>query len=579
MPDAPSDAGPAGQRLRAGLLVAAVVAALTLAAAVQWRLGGAAAGALGLAGAILAGAALGLALRRGAAGPAQGERPAALEAPAASEAAEDDALRRNEARLRAAVDSLPDAIFCLNESGLIETANPAALRLFGYAPAELEGRDLGVLTAGGDAIAELATGGPTQRECRRKDGSVFPAELAVAGVEAGPRRSFVARLHDLSERKAAEEGLRHAQRMEAVGQLTGGVAHDFNNFLTVVLAYSGLLSDALEGRDERLRKMAETIRGAARNAADLTQQLLAFARRQSLEPAEVDVSELLKTMQRLLRPALGERIELSLRLPSEPARVFVDRAQLEAALTNLAVNGREAMPQGGRLTMEAALTTDAAGRRCVALTVRDEGRGMSAEVRERAFEPFFTTKEIGKGSGLGLSMVYGFVKQSGGDVRIESEPGRGASVTLVLPALPVRPGDSQRFADAEADAPAAGGETILVVEDEPMVREFVVAQLERLGYAVVEAVDGPSALAAIERAGRLDLVFTDVVMPGGMTGFALAEAARRMRPGLRFLFTSGYSDEEVAERPRGAGVDLLAKPYELNELTMRIRAALAQARP
>jgi CheY-like chemotaxis protein len=266
-----------------------------------------------------------------------------------------------------------------------------------------------------------------------------------------------------------------------------------------------------------------------------------------------------------------------MRFPAEPARVFVDRSQLEAALTNLAVNAREAMPEGGRLTMEAALVQRDDGVRQVALSVSDEGVGMSEEVRERAFEPFFTTKRIGEGSGLGLSMVYGFVKQSGGDVRIDSAPGRGASVTLLLPALPARPPDSLG-SDARGHA-QGGDETILVVEDEPLVRDFVVGQLRRLGYHVVEAPDGPSALAEIDRTKRLDLVFTDVVMPGGMSGFALAEAARRHRPGLRFLFTSGYSDEEVAQRPRaGAAVDLLHKPYELNELANRIRAALGQAR-
>ena len=558
------------------LAVVGLISALALAAGLQWRLGGALAGAVGLASALLAGGALAAALRRGARAPDAETPPTAQPTEAAAGLGAEAALRQSEARLRATVDSLPDAVISMDEMGVVQTANPAAYRLFGYEGGELVGRSFAELVPDGGGAPAVGSG--FQREGRRKDGSGFPADLSVAEVRVGSSRDFVARIHDRSERKAAEEALRHAQRMEAVGQLTGGVAHDFNNILTVVMAYSGLLAEALAGGDRKLLRMAEAIQAAARNAADLTRQLLAFARRQSLEPAEVDVADLLKAMQRLLRPALGDSVELTLRFPDEPALVFVDRSQLEAALMSLVVNAREAMPEGGRVTVEAELVRRDDGARQVALSVRDEGVGMTAEVRERAFEPFFTTKRIGEGSGLGLSMVYGFVKQSGGDVRIDSAPGRGASVTLLLPALPARPPDSTA-AGARGDAPG-GDETILVVEDEPLVRAFVVGQLRRLGYRVLEAADGPSALAEINQAGRLDLVFTDVVMPGGMSGFALADAARRNRPELRFLFTSGYSDEEVAQRSRaGAGVDLLHKPYELNALAMRIRAALAQARP
>ena len=399
-------------------------------------------------------------------------------------------------------------------------------------------------------------------------------------------------LVDTTERRALEEQLAQTQRLEAVGRLTGGVAHDFNNLLTVVTGNVELLAEDLDtgsGPDpDDLRASVDMISAAARRGSELTGRLLAFARRQPLTPAVVDVARLLDGLTGLLRRTLGEDVELQVRHAADPWSAMVDAGQLESAVLNVCLNARDAMPQGGHLTIETAnVELDAA---CVAsvpdlepgpylaISITDDGAGMPHEVARRAFEPFFTTKPSGRGSGLGLSMVYGFATQSGGHALIESEPGHGTTVSIHLPRAAT---DAPTGTDTPRAAPRVrpgGNERVLLVEDDDLVRDVVAAQLRGLGYQVVEAGDGPTALALLRDAGPFALLFTDVVMPGGMNGRQLADAARRAAPGLPVLFTSGYTEDAMVHHGRlDADVALLTKPYRLDDLAGAVRRAIDDA--
>lgn len=380
--------------------------------------------------------------------------------------------------------------------------------------------------------------------------------------------------------------LMQSQRLEAVGQLTGGVAHDFNNLLTVVLGNAELLAeqagDKPESADQRM--LAEMIVGAAQRGAALTQQLLAFARKQALSPKPLDVNQLIAQMDSMLRRTLGEHIEIELIRAAGLWHAMVDQGQLENALLNLCLNARDAMPKGGRLTIETANTVldqayadthpEVKPGQYVMLAVSDTGQGIAPEHLELVFQPFFTTKEKGKGTGLGLAMVYGFVKQSAGHINIYSEQGHGTAVKLYLPrALYTQASSSPET--HERLMPTGGQETILVVEDDEMVRRYACQQLRSLGYRVIDMDNGADALAFIEQHGGVDLLFTDVVMPGGMNGRALADAARKQCPGLRVLYTSGYTENAIVHHGRlDPGVLLLAKPYRLVELARAVRSAL-----
>jgi signal transduction histidine kinase len=388
---------------------------------------------------------------------------------------------------------------------------------------------------------------------------------------------------DITEHKRRDQTLIQAQKMESVGQLTGGVAHDFNNLLTVILGCGDQLVDLLADQPQAKHLAAMTV-SAAQRAASLTKQLLAFSRRQVLQPTTVDVNALLHGMNDLLHRTLGEQVEIALVLDSTIAEAIVDPVQLETSVLNLSINARDAMPRGGKLTIETAnvvLDEDYAQQErevrpgaYVMLAVTDSGEGMPATVAERAFEPFFTTKEVGKGSGLGLSMVYGFVKQTGGHIKLYSEIGQGTTVKLYLPRS-ARPG-----AAAAVVPPAAtqrGSETVLVVEDDPLVCELVTRQLGELGYQVLLANDAPTALVELRRGQRIDLLFTDVVLPRGMNGRELAEVAMAERPGLKVLYTSGYTANAIVRQGRlKAGVSLLQKPYTRQQLSATIRAVLDQ---
>jgi PAS domain S-box-containing protein len=395
----------------------------------------------------------------------------------------------------------------------------------------------------------------------------------------------------IAERETAEEALRQSQKMEAVGQLTGGIAHDFNNLLTVITGNVDAARRHIgeEGEARVLRALGNALVGAER-AATLTQRLLAFSRRQPLNPRPIDPNKLVTGMSELLHRTLGETIEVECVLAAGLWRIEADPNQLENAILNLAVNARDAMTPddsggGGKLTIETAnthLDRDYAARngglragQYVAICVSDTGGGMNADTLARAFEPFFTTKEVGKGTGLGLSMVYGFVKQSGGHLKIYSEEGQGTTVRIYLPRML---GDEAVIEDRLERAVPEGtrDETILVCEDDDDVRAFTVEALRELGYRVLEAHDGPSALRLLERQeGAVDLLFTDVVLPSGMTGAALAGKARALRPGLRILFTTGYARNAIVHHGRlDAGVELITKPFAYADLAARIRDML-----
>ena len=374
--------------------------------------------------------------------------------------------------------------------------------------------------------------------------------------------------------------------MEAVGQLTGGIAHDFNNLLTGVTGSLELLQARIgQGRFDTVDRYVNAAQGAARRAAALTQRLLAFSRRQTLDPRPVNANRLVADLEELVRRSVGPAVEIEVVGAAGLWPVMVDANQLENALLNLCINARDAMPGGGRLTIETAnkwLDDRAAGERdlpagqYVSLCVTDTGTGMSREVSARAFDPFFTTKPLGEGTGLGLSMIYGFVRQSGGQVRIYSEVGEGTTMCLYLP---------RHYGDAEAAEgltrrPDAGsareGETVLVVDDEPTVRMLVAEVLEEAGYRVLEAGDGAAGLAVLRSDMRADLLVTDVGMPGGMNGRQLADAGRTLRPGLKVLFITGYAENAALGDGRlEPGVELLTKPFTMEGLALKVRAILA----
>jgi signal transduction histidine kinase/ActR/RegA family two-component response regulator len=385
----------------------------------------------------------------------------------------------------------------------------------------------------------------------------------------------------LDQKNLSDLQLRQAQKMEAVGQLTGGVAHDLNNILTVITGTIEILAEAVADRPEMVA-IAKMIDEAAARGADLTQRLLAFARKQPLQPREVDVNKLVMEATNLLRPTLGEQVEVHMTL-ADVSPALIDPSQLTNAILNLALNARDAMAGGGKLTIEtsnavldenyAGMNSGVAAGEYVMVAVTDSGHGIPAGIMDNVFEPFFTTKDVDKGSGLGLSMVYGFVKQSNGHIKIYSEEGHGTTVRIYLP--PVT-GLAPSVEAASVASIEGGDETILVVEDDNLVRTFVLAQIRSLGYLTLEAVNAAEALIVIDSSQKIDLLFTDMIMPGSMNGRQLADAALQRRDSLKVLFTSGYSNEAIIHHGHlDAGVLLLAKPYRKSDLAHMIRAALA----
>ena len=509
-------------------------------------------------------------------------------------------LRESAAQLRTVVDIAVDGVILIDADGRILKFNPACEKLFKYQAAEVIGQNVRMLMpepyrSGHDGyIRNFVDTGEKKiigigREVigRRKDGSTFPMDLSVGEAKQDESSIFVGVIHDLTDRKRTEAQLIQAQKMEAVGQLSGGIAHDFNNLLTVIVGNAEHLSDQLSARQD-LKRLAEDICSAGERGAELTQRLLAFSRKQLLRPVETECNKLLESMHKLLRRTLREDIEVTTHLDPDLRAAFADPAQLESAILNLALNAQDAMSAGGRLSISTAnasldnrehnIHPDVRDGAYVVIAVTDNGEGMSRAVLDRAFEPFFTTKEVGKGSGLGLSMVYGFAKQSNGHVSIYSEPGLGTTVRIYLPALATKA--KEAAAPAPLEIAPSGAETVLIVEDDPFVRSYAVMSLQTLGYQVIPAVDGREALQKLQTGMHVDLLFTDIVMPGGVNGWELAGLARKTRPELRVLLASGYALETlVASGHLHDGSVILSKPYRKAELAKRLREALSAPLP
>ena len=416
---------------------------------------------------------------------------------------------------------------------------------------------------------------------RRGSGVKAWDDVTISNVrnDDGVVTHHVAVQTDVTQRVVMEAELRQAQKMDAVGKLTGGVAHDFNNLLTVILGNAEVIADSLA--EPQLKSSAEMILGAAERGSDLVQRLLTFGRRQSLQPGFLSLDGIVANLAALLRRTIGADILFQTELGCDGETTFIDQSQLETAILNLVTNARDAMKGGGTLTVATRpveIEPGQAGAELkpgsyLALIVRDTGCGMPADVKERAFEPFFTTKDVGKGTGLGLSTVYGFAQQSGGDVRIDTVVGRGTSVEILLPKIAgaISPERERTYQEAET-----GGERVLLIEDQEDVRTFVRRQLASLGYDVICAGTGLEALAALRRDNSIELLFSDILLPGELDGITLAEMALELRPELKILFTSGYSDYAVERRSRliDAGVPLLKKPYHRHELSTALRTAL-----
>lgn len=504
-------------------------------------------------------------------------------------------LAAREAHLRSILETVPEAMVVIDEDARITSFSAAAESLFGYSENDVRGSNVKMLMPSPDREAHdhyikhyLRTG---ERRIigigrvvtgLRKDGSIFPMELSVGEAISDGQRIFTGFIRDLTSRQRIEEELRQAQKMEAVGQLTGGLAHDFNNLLTIITGNLEMLEAHLT--EEKLLNLLKDAQAAAEDGAKLTAQLLAFGRRQPLNPRIVDVGELVSDFSKLLARTLGETVELRTAAIGVGNLALVDASQLQNALLNLALNARDAMPDGGRVSIETSTVVldrdyvlmypEARMGRYILVAVTDTGVGMTEEVKQRAFEPFFTTKAVGAGTGLGLSMVYGFVKQSGGHIQLSSEHGHGTCARLFLPIAPRRENPIDAGDNVVDAPPAQGHETILVVEDEPRVRRVAVARLRQAGYTVVEASTGAEALGLLSEHPEVALLFTDVVMPGGMTGDELAHRARILRSDLKILFTSGYAEPTIAGRELHGDEEWLAKPYTARELEIRLRKLL-----
>ncbi len=517
-----------------------------------------------------------------------------------------------------------DAIISLNEKMRITVFNDGAASIFGYAKEEIIGQSLDVLIPQRyrgshhehvasfvrSPVAARRMGERQEIFALRKDGTEFPAEASIAKQDIGGRVVFMVVVRDVTERKRAQAELAkanseleqrvaertreleaeigrreeaqaaliQAQRMEAFGQLTGGVAHDFNNLLTIITGNLELLGDA--GNQPAARTLLKRASDAADMGAALTKRLLTFARRRRLSPQVLDLNELVLGLMEILKRSIGEPITLTTMLAGNLWKTKVDASEVENAILNLAINARDAMPHGGALIVETrniareALPFDGAGREFVILSVSDTGEGMPPEVLERAFEPFFSTKEPGRGTGLGLSTLYGFAEQSGGHATIESQLGKGTTVTLYLPRADGMPSEKSNRA-SETVPLSEENEVVLVVEDNAEVRELTLQRVEGLGYVALEAESGPAAVRILESSEHVDLVLSDIVMAGGISGYQLAQWIGEHAPDVKVVLTTGYTAEEARHDPATYGGNpILRKPYKRADLAMALHDAL-----
>ena len=518
---------------------------------------------------------------------------AALEARNASLAEAMGQLEKANHTLDAVIRASPAAIICLDLEANVTLWNPAAERLFGWTAAEIVGKPHPVVpqserdhfatyfkrTLAGESVSAV------RGRRMKKDGGPVDVSINSAPLQDddGQRIGVLYVVNDLTNELQTERQLRQAQKMEAVGQLTGGIAHDFNNLLGVAIGNLDLLEEQAEKNPAALELVRAAL-GACLRGAELTRQLLAFSRRQPLHPERIAPGEALQAMTELLRRSLGEQVAIRLREEDGVWPVIADATQLETAILNLAVNARDAMPKGGELSIEIAnahLDADYALREIdvvpgdyVEIAVSDTGGGMPPEVAARAFDPFFTTKEAGRGTGLGLSMVYGFIKQSGGHIKIYSEPGHGTTVKLWVPRAADAAEQDRESAPPAKEAAPRGNETILVVEDNGEIRKVVVDQLRSLGYRTIDAGNARDALEILEARDDIDLLFTDVIMPGGKDGRALARDAAALRPGLKVLFTSGFTQAGGGRQEEQLTAPLLSKPYRKQQLAETLRKVL-----
>ncbi len=510
------------------------------------------------------------------------------------------ALKESEERFRLLVQGVTDyAIYMLDPDGYVTNWNAGAERIKGYAQDEIVGKHFSTFYTDEDresglpqrAVTTAKREGKFEGEGwrRRKDGTRFWASVVIDPIydHRGDLIGFAKITRDITERRNAQEALEQAraalfqsQKMEAVGQLTGGIAHDFNNLLTIIVNNLDLLTR--NARDSRDVRLIESAQRAAERGAKLTQQLLAFARRQSLQPETLNPNTLIREFEAVLRRACSEAIKLNLSLSPRTKSAYIDGQQFEAALLNLVVNARDAMPDGGTMTISTGIITIGPNDRnpsgippgeYVTVTVQDTGQGMTPEVVARAFEPFFTTKEVGKGTGLGLSQVYGFVTQSGGHIGIDSTPGQGTKITLMLPAQEGGAEDGATGPDEDdvlRPAKSSVG-TVLIVEDEPAVMEIASEIFESLGYDVLTATQASAALDVLASDTRVDVLFSDVVMPQGMNGVELSRKARELRPGLKILLASGYPMSALPAGGLEEGISFISKPYRWTELADKLR--------
>jgi PAS domain S-box-containing protein len=520
---------------------------------------------------------------------------------------------RQNARYDAVVAGAPDGILTMDGEGMIVHANPAAVLQFGYSEEELIGRNVAFLFESRESWDrtwrrvwdEEVLRDSVEIVAHRKDGSGIHVEISASRWKSHTQSFVTAILRDVTERHAAaaalsdlnatleqrveersarllaaEEALRQSYKMEAIGQLTGGIAHDFNNLLQGIVGALNMVQKRVsEGRISDIARFLKGALSSAERASALTHRLLAFSRRQPIDPRPVHLTQLVRSIEELLRRSLGESVRMSVRSNDDLWLVRCDANQLENAILNLAINARDAMPEGGRLSLatfnttfgpeEASLRQLAAGD-YVCLTVSDTGTGMSPEVQERAFDPFYTTKPIGQGTGLGLSMVYGFIRQSDGSVRIESQAGQGTAIEICLPRFV---GDLEQSI-AIAAPPAAGhaglDKVVLVAEDEDIVRLVVVEVLNDLGYKSLEAVDGPAALRILKSPQRIDLLITDIGLPE-MNGRQVVDLTRGERPDLKVLYMTGYAEMAASGDFLEKGMQIISKPFSMDKLSAKIR--------